>query len=201
MRRMTRLEHRVHELTVGQLAERSGVAVSALHFYESKGLISSRRTAGNQRRFGRDTLRRVSFIKVSQRVGIPLSDIRDALATLPEERTPTVEDWARLSEAWRSDLDARIRQLERLRDDLTDCIGCGCLSISRCALANPYDRLGDEGPGPRRLLVNRGAEAVHDAEAPHGARQAAPSRPAEETRAVSEAAHHAECGGVCAPEG
>ncbi|MER7544283.1 redox-sensitive transcriptional activator SoxR, partial [Spirillospora sp. NPDC127506] len=151
MRGMTRLEHRVHELTVGQLAERSGVAVSALHFYESKGLISSRRTAGNQRRFSRDTLRRVAFIKVSQRVGIPLSDIRDALATLPEERTPTVADWARLSEAWRSHLDDRIRQLEKLRDDLTDCIGCGCLSISRCALANPYDRLGDEGPGPRRL--------------------------------------------------
>ncbi|WP_371942018.1 redox-sensitive transcriptional activator SoxR [Actinomadura chokoriensis] len=150
---MTRLEHRVHELTVGQLAERSGVAVSALHFYEAKGLISSRRTAGNQRRFSRDTLRRVSFIKVSQRVGIPLSDIRDALATLPEERTPTVADWARLSETWRSDLDDRIRQLERLRDDLTDCIGCGCLSINKCALANPYDRLGDEGPGPRRLLV------------------------------------------------
>ncbi|TDB93826.1 redox-sensitive transcriptional activator SoxR [Actinomadura sp. 7K534] len=154
---MTRLEHRVYELTVGQLAERSGVAVSALHFYESKGLISSRRTAGNQRRFSRDTLRRVSFIKVSQRVGIPLSQIRDALATLPEERTPTVADWARLSEAWRSDLDARIRQLERLRDDLTDCIGCGCLSMSKCALANPYDRLGDEGPGPRRLLAERGA--------------------------------------------
>lgn len=152
---MTRLEHRVHELTVGQLAERSGVAVSALHFYESKGLISSRRTPGNQRRFTRDTLRRVSFIRVAQRVGIPLSEIREALATLPEERTPTVEDWARLSEMWRGELDARIRQLERLRDDLTDCIGCGCLSISKCALANPGDRLGDEGPGPRRLLVRK----------------------------------------------
>lgn len=151
---MTRLEHRKHELTVGQLAERSGVAVSALHFYEAKGLIRSRRTAGNQRRFTRDTLRRVSFIKVSQRVGIPLADIRDALATLPEERTPTVADWARLSDLWRADLDARIRQLERLRDDLTECIGCGCLSIGKCALANPYDRLGDEGPGPRRLLVD-----------------------------------------------
>ncbi|MEV0666612.1 redox-sensitive transcriptional activator SoxR [Actinomadura luteofluorescens] len=180
---MTRLEHRVHELTVGQLAERSGVAVSALHFYESKGLISSRRTAGNQRRFSRDTLRRVAFIKVSQRVGIPLGDIRDALATLPEERTPTVADWARLSETWRSDLDARIRQLERLRDDLTDCIGCGCLSINRCALANPYDRLGDEGPGPRRLLV------------PAGAGDSA-SRPADGTRA-SEASG---CARVCAPE-
>jgi MerR family redox-sensitive transcriptional activator SoxR len=150
---MTRLEHRVHELTVGQLAERSGVAVSALHFYEAKGLISSRRTPGNQRRFGRDTLRRVSFIKISQRVGIPLSAIRDALATLPEGRTPTAEDWSRVSQTWRTDLDARIEQLERLRDDLTDCIGCGCLSLKTCALANPYDRLGDQGPGPRRLMV------------------------------------------------
>nr|WP_318839283.1 redox-sensitive transcriptional activator SoxR [Actinomadura montaniterrae] len=163
MRGMTRLEHRKHELTVGQLAERSGVAVSALHFYEAKGLISSRRTAGNQRRFSRDTLRRVSFIKVSQRVGIPLADIRDALATLPEERTPTVADWARLSDLWRADLDARIRQLERLRDDLTECIGCGCLSISKCALANPYDRLGDEGPGPRRLLVDDRPEPARTA--------------------------------------
>ncbi|GGP88970.1 MerR family redox-sensitive transcriptional activator SoxR [Actinomadura coerulea] len=179
---MTRLEHRVHELTVGQLAERSGVAVSALHFYEAKGLIKSRRTAGNQRRFSRDTLRRVSFIKVSQRVGIPLGEIRDALATLPEERTPTVADWARLSERWRGDLDARIRQLERLRDDLTDCIGCGCLSINKCALANPYDRLGDEGPGPRRLLV------------PAGAGEPAP-RPAGGTRA-SEADG---CVRACAP--
>ncbi|GAA2145181.1 hypothetical protein GCM10009727_45550 [Actinomadura napierensis] len=161
---MTRLEHRKHELTVGQLSERSGVAVSALHFYEAKGLISSRRTAGNQRRFSRDTLRRVSFIKVSQRVGIPLADIRDALATLPEERTPTVADWTRLSDLWRTDLDARIRQLEKLRDDLTECIGCGCLSISKCALANPYDRLGDEGPGPRRQLVDRDA-ARGDADA------------------------------------
>lgn len=180
---MTRLEHRVHELTVGQLAERSGVAVSALHFYESKGLISSRRTAGNQRRFSRDTLRRVSFIKVSQRVGIPLSDIRDALATLPEERTPTVEDWARLSERWRSELDDRIRQLERLRDDLTDCIGCGCLSMRKCALANPYDRLGDEGPGPRRLLVGRGAGN-------------APSRPAGGPDGTGGA-----CADPCAPGG
>ncbi len=150
---MTRLEYRVHELTVGQLAQRSGVAVSALHFYEAKGLISSRRTAGNQRRFSRDTLRRVSFIKISQRVGIPLKEIKEALATLPEERTPTVEDWVRLSKGWRAHLDQRIRQLERLRDDLTDCIGCGCLSLKTCALANPYDRLGDEGPGPRRLMV------------------------------------------------
>ncbi|WP_218009592.1 redox-sensitive transcriptional activator SoxR [Actinomadura kijaniata] len=150
---MTRLEYRVNELTVGQLAERSGVAVSALHFYESKGLITSRRTAGNQRRFSRDTLRRVAFIKVSQRVGIPLATIKEALETLPCERTPTAEDWARLSEMWRADLDERIEQLRKLRDSLDDCIGCGCLSIRKCALANPYDRLGDQGPGPRRLLV------------------------------------------------
>jgi len=172
---MSRLEHRLYELTVGQLAERSGVAVSALHFYESKGLISSRRTAGNQRRFSRDTLRRVSFIRVSQRVGIPLSDIKKALSTLPEERTPTVDDWARLSEAWRTDLDERIAQLQGLRDSLTECIGCGCLSINKCALANPYDRLGDEGPGPRRLLVRHStdsdspqpaaSDAPHDVEA------------------------------------
>ncbi|WP_425248281.1 redox-sensitive transcriptional activator SoxR [Actinomadura rifamycini] len=172
MRSMTRLEFRVQELTVGQLAERSGVAVSALHFYESKGLISSRRTAGNQRRFSRDTLRRVSFIKVSQRVGIPLAEIREALATLPEERTPTVDDWARLSQHWRGTLDDRIAQLEKLRDDLTDCIGCGCLSISKCALANPYDRLGDEGPGPRRLLTGTAAAARPGEPARTGARPA-----------------------------
>ncbi|GGP03023.1 redox-sensitive transcriptional activator SoxR [Nonomuraea glycinis] len=139
------------ELTVGQLAERSGVAVSALHFYETKGLISSRRTAGNQRRYSRDTLRRVAFVRLSQRLGIPLKTIKDALAELPEERTPTRDDWARLSGAWRRELDDRIEQLQRLRDDLTDCIGCGCLSLDRCALANPYDRLGEEGPGARRI--------------------------------------------------
>lgn len=141
------------ELTVGQVAERSGVAVSALHFYERQGLITSRRTAGNQRRYARDTLRRIAFIKVSQRVGIPLARIRTALESLPDERTPTVDDWARLSRGWRSELDARIDQLERLRDDLSDCIGCGCLSLERCVLSNPYDRLAEEGPGPRRLMV------------------------------------------------
>ncbi|GAA4487080.1 redox-sensitive transcriptional activator SoxR [Actinoallomurus oryzae] len=142
------------ELTVGQVAARSGVAVSALHFYERKGLIHSRRTAGNQRRYPRDVLRRVAFIRVSQRVGIPLSDIRAALAELPEGRTPTPRDWARLSAAWRGELDARIAQLQRLRDDLTGCIGCGCLSLRHCRLSNPYDRLGAEGPGPRRLLTD-----------------------------------------------
>lgn len=141
-----------HELTVGQVATRSGVAVSALHFYERKGLIRSRRTAGNQRRYSRDVLRRVAFIRVSQRVGIPLNAIREALAELPDERTPTPKDWARLSAKWRGELDERIEQLQRLRDDLTDCIGCGCLSLSRCRLSNPFDELGDEGAGPRRLL-------------------------------------------------
>jgi MerR family transcriptional regulator, redox-sensitive transcriptional activator SoxR len=142
----------VCELTVGQVAARSGVAVSALHFYEAKGLIRSRRTAGNQRRYTRDVLRRVAFIRVSQRVGIPLSQIREALGRLPEERTPTRKDWERLSATWRNELDARIDQLQRLRDDLTDCIGCGCLSLSRCRLSNPFDQLGEEGSGPRRLL-------------------------------------------------
>lgn len=145
------------ELTVGEVAARSGVAVSALRFYERQGLISSRRTPGNQRRYRRDVLRRVAFVRVSQRVGIPLARIADALGTLPADRAPNVRDWERLSQAWRTDLDARIEQLERLRDDLTDCIGCGCLSLSRCVLANPQDSLGDDGPGPRRLLVGEEA--------------------------------------------
>ena len=141
------------ELTPGELAERSGVAVSALHFYERLGLIRSRRTAGNQRRYPREMLRRVAFIRVSQRVGIPLADIRAALDTLPDGRTPSREDWEALSAIWRADLDRRIAQLERLRDDLSGCIGCGCLSIDRCTLFNPEDALGDDGPGPRLLVV------------------------------------------------
>ncbi|MEU5900790.1 MULTISPECIES: redox-sensitive transcriptional activator SoxR [Streptomyces] len=152
---MPQIPEKVHELTVGQLADRSGVAVSALHFYESKGLITSRRTSGNQRRYHRDTLRRVAFIRASQRVGIPLSTIREALDSLPEERTPTREDWARLSEGWRSELDERIKQLGRLRDHLTDCIGCGCLSLDTCVLSNPDDVFGERHSGSR-LLVDRG---------------------------------------------
>jgi MerR family redox-sensitive transcriptional activator SoxR len=141
------------ELTPGQLAARSGVAVSALHFYERQGLIHSRRTAGNQRRYPRETLRRVAFIRVSQRVGIPLAEIRAALETLPEGRTPGRKEWARLSSFWRDDLDRRIEQLVRLRDELTGCIGCGCLSLDRCRLSNPHDELGEHGPGPRLLAV------------------------------------------------
>ena len=142
------------ELTPGELSERSGVAISALHFYERQGLIHSRRTEGNQRRYTRQTLRRVAFIRVSQRVGIPLAQIREALDTLPENRTPTLDDWARLSKGWRHNLDQRIAQLTRLRDQLTSCIGCGCLSLDRCALSNPHDELGDLGPGPHKLVVD-----------------------------------------------
>jgi MerR family transcriptional regulator, redox-sensitive transcriptional activator SoxR len=127
------------------------VAVSALHFYEAKGLITARRTPGNQRRYPRVTLRRVAFIRASQRLGIPLSRIKAALDTLPAARTPTPADWARLSGAWRQDLEDRIGELQDLRDRLTGCIGCGCLSLDTCLLANPDDGLGREGPGPRRL--------------------------------------------------
>ncbi|GAB2948330.1 redox-sensitive transcriptional activator SoxR [Streptomyces pseudoechinosporeus] len=151
---MPQISEKIHELTVGQLSARSGVAVSALHFYESKGLISSRRTTGNQRRYARDALRRVAFVRAAQRVGIPLATIRDALAELPEGRTPTREDWARLSEAWRSELDERIKQLSRLRDHLTDCIGCGCLSLETCVLSNPDDVFGEKRSGSR-LMVER----------------------------------------------
>jgi MerR family transcriptional regulator, redox-sensitive transcriptional activator SoxR len=141
----------IHDLTVGQLSARSGAAVSALHFYEARGLIASRRTAGNQRRYPRHMLRRVAFIRASQRVGLPLATIKQALDQLGDSRTPTRGDWARLSAAWRDDLDARIAQLQRLRDSLTGCIGCGCLSLDTCQLANPNDRLGNDGPGARNL--------------------------------------------------
>ncbi|MCX4720555.1 redox-sensitive transcriptional activator SoxR [Streptomyces virginiae] len=146
---MPQIPEKIHELTVGQLSARSGAAVSALHFYEAKGLISSRRTSGNQRRFTRDALRRVAFVRAAQRVGIPLASIREALAQLPEERTPNHEDWARLSEAWRAELDERITRLGRLRDHLTDCIGCGCLSMETCALSNPDDAFGERLTGSR----------------------------------------------------
>ncbi len=147
------------DLSVGEVAARSGVAVSALHFYERNGLITSRRTSGNQRRYNRDVLRRIAFIRVAQRVGLPLKDIRAALATLPDERTPTRRDWSRLSRAWRAELDDRIEQLERLRDRLDSCIGCGCLSLSSCRLSNPDDELGRAGAGPRALMTGRWAIA------------------------------------------
>ena len=148
---MSHAELRRRELTPGELSQRSGVAVSALHFYEREGLIESRRTSGNQRRYHRDVLRRVAFIQFSQRLGIPLRDVAAALATLPEGRTPTSQDWARLTETWRDDLDERIRRLRSLRDDLDGCIGCGCLSLTSCGVYNSEDALAAEGPGPRRL--------------------------------------------------
>jgi MerR family redox-sensitive transcriptional activator SoxR len=138
-------------LTVGELAQRSGVAVSALHFYESKGLIRSVRSSGGQRRYGRDVLRRVAVIKVAQRIGISLASISAALAALPDERTPTAADWARMSRLWRTELDERITQLTQLRDQLDGCIGCGCLSIKACKLRNPLDELGDQGSGAQLL--------------------------------------------------
>ena len=138
------------ELAVGEVARRSGVAVSALHFYERKGLISSLRTAGNQRRYARDVLRRLAVIRVAQRVGMPLEAVARAFDTLPQGRAPTKADWARLSARWQQELEERIHMLQLLRDELTGCIGCGCLSLKRCRLANPDDVLGQRGDGPMR---------------------------------------------------
>ncbi|WP_366554425.1 redox-sensitive transcriptional activator SoxR [Aquibaculum sediminis] len=137
------------ELSIGAVAARSGVAVSALHFYESKGLIHSRRSSGNQRRYPREVLRRVAVIKVAQRAGIPLAEIKEALSTLPDERTPTAADWRALSSRWRAELEARIERLTRLRDQLDGCIGCGCLSLRDCPLRNPGDSAAAGGPGAR----------------------------------------------------
>ena len=139
------------ELGVGEVARRSGVAVSALHFSETKGLIRSHRTRGNQRRFARSVLRRIAVIKVAQKAGIPLATIAKALASLPQNVAPTPADWRRLSSAWRKDLDSRIRKLMELRDRLDDCIGCGCLSTTACPLRNPDDALAKKGAGPRLL--------------------------------------------------
>lgn len=152
------------ELTVGELSRRSGVAVSALHFYERQGLIEARRTSGNQRRYKRVMLRRVALIRIAQRVGIPLADIAAALKNLPDGRTPNQNDWERLSRQWRDELDERITRLQQLRDDFTDCIGCGCLSLSRCSLANVHDALGEHGPGPRRLLEDTESTSAGDAD-------------------------------------
>jgi len=140
-----------YELTIGQVAKRSGVSVATIRFYEAQGLISGRRTEGNHRVFRRDVLRRVALIKVAQRTGVGLAKIREALATLPEGRVPTAADWRKLSESWRAELDERIKRLERLRDQLDSCIGCGCLSLEDCPLRNPGDALAREGSGPRLL--------------------------------------------------
>lgn len=140
------------ELTIGALSERTGVAASALRFYEAGGLITSTRTPGGQRRYRRDAVRRVSFVRVAQQVGLSLAEIREALSSLPAGRTPDRRDWERLSRSWRSRLDARIALLEALRDRLDGCIGCGCLSLAVCRLANPGDVAGEAGPGPRYLV-------------------------------------------------
>lgn len=134
-------------LTVGDVARRSGLAVSAIHFYERKGLITADRTSGNQRRYGRDVLRRLALIRAAQEVGLPLSEVAEALRSLPAGRTPTPEDWRRIATGWADRLDARIRILQRLRNDLDGCIGCGCLSLQRCQLVNPADALAHEGTG------------------------------------------------------
>jgi MerR family redox-sensitive transcriptional activator SoxR len=153
------IPRRSHDLAPGEVARRSGVAVSALHHYEREGLIGSLRTAGNQRRYHRDVLRRIAFIRASQRVGLSLAMIRTALHTLPAERTPTKADWARLSRLWRRELDERITRLLQLRDELDGCIGCGCLSLRSCRLFNPEDELGAVASGPVRLDRARGSSS------------------------------------------
>ena len=142
-----------HWLSIGELARRSGVAASGLRFYEEQGLIKSRRTAGNQRQYLRGTLRRIAFVQAAQRVGLQLAEIKAALDSLPDNRNPTRADWTRLSRTWRSRLDQRIAELERLRDSLDSCIGCGCLSLQRCSLYNKDDKLAEQGPGARLLRV------------------------------------------------
>lgn len=161
-------------LTIGELARRSGVAPSGLRYYESLGLIASQRTAGNQRRYARSMLRRVAFVRTASRVGLTLEQIRDALATLPEGRTPTKKDWSRLSRSWRPLLDERIAELERLRDKLDSCIGCGCLSLQRCSLQNPGDHAAALGTGPRYLEGDAPADAERAA---GGGGPGAPARP------------------------
>lgn len=142
-------------LSVGEVARRSGVAVSTVHFYQAKGLIAGWRSSGNQRRFPRGVLRRIAFIRVAQRAGVPLSQIRSTLAGLPAGRAPSQEDWRRLSSQWRAEVEERILRLTQLRDRFDDCIGCGCLSLKVCPLRNPDDRLAREGTGPRLLERRR----------------------------------------------
>ncbi|MGH9215365.1 MAG: redox-sensitive transcriptional activator SoxR [Acidimicrobiales bacterium] len=139
-------------LTIGAMSERTGVAPSALRFYEAEGLIHANRSTGGQRRYARGIVRRVSFIRVAQHVGLSLDEIREALASLPDNRTPTAKDWERLATAWRPRIDSQIAMLERLRDRLARCIGCGCLSLGYCKILNPDDRAGLRGPGPRYIL-------------------------------------------------
>jgi MerR family redox-sensitive transcriptional activator SoxR len=153
-------------ITIGELAERTGVATSAIRFYESKGLLTSERTGGNQRRFRRGDIRAVSVIRAAQAVGLTLEEVGEALRQLPEGKVPTAKDWERMSRRWRADLDERIAALTRLRDDLSSCIGCGCLSLQTCALFNQDDMARMLGSGPRYLL----GDTAKDAEAATGER-------------------------------
>lgn len=148
-----------NEMTIGELARRSGVATSALRYYETRGLIVSIRSDGNQRRYERSVLRRVAIIRAAQSVGLTLSEITESFATLPAARTPTEEDWTRLSQTWREALDERIERLNLLRDQLTRCIGCGCVSLTSCGLINSGDALGAEGAGARRLAQRSTAQS------------------------------------------
>lgn len=148
------------ELTIGEVARRAGVATSALRYYEERGLIASSRTEGNQRRFRRSTIRTVSVIRAAQEVGLTLEEICAALDSLPDRRTPTADDWARLARGWRAGLDRRIAELEALRDELGECIGCGCLSLRSCALFNPDDRAATAGAGARYLLGDERPDPV-----------------------------------------
>ena len=145
-------------LTIGELARRTGLSVSAIRFYETKGLVQAVRTAGNQRRFPRSDIRRLSFALIAQQLGLSLVQIEEALSALPHGRTPTREDWAEISGRVKEALDAKIALLERTRENLDGCIGCGCLSLDRCALYNPGDRASRAGAGPRFLLGNRASE-------------------------------------------
>lgn len=139
-------------LAVGEVARRSGIAVSTVHFYEAKGLIAGSRTEGNQRRYPRSVLRRIAIIRIAQRAGIPLAAIHEALGDLPHDHTPNARDWRHFTETWKDMLEERIQGLMQLRDQLTSCIGCGCLSLEDCPLRNPGDELGQRGTGPRRLV-------------------------------------------------
>lgn len=140
------------QLTIGELAARTGLSVSAIRFWEEKGLVEALRTRGGQRRFLRSDIRRLSFALIAQQLGFSLQQISRELAVLPQGRTPTAADWAKISRGFRRQLDERIAAMERMRDRLDNCIGCGCLSLRKCALYNPGDRLASEGPGPRYLV-------------------------------------------------
>lgn len=175
-------------LTVSEVAQRSGLASSALRFYEREGLIEAHRTAGGQRRYERQVLRRLAFIRAARHVGLSLDEIRDALATLPQSRTPTKADWARISRSWRARLDAEIAALTRLRDGLESCIGCGCLSLRSCAISNPGDAVARFGPGARLLPAPvRGEGTALDAGA-GGERRVSRARAASAVRGTARAA-------------